>query len=436
MRPPAWVWALAVLPRLVLFAYVAAEPLRGLVYADSLHYAALARNLAERGVFGTKVGEWDSERSSKRDAAELKAWLDGNLGPPFHHDRYRTPGYPVLLAPWFKLLDSPVIPMALLQTAAGVLTVLLVWHWAFLLGGPRGAAWAAGLTALEPAGLVHTPLLLSDTLGAALFLLGAFLFWKLLRAPEEKPLRAALIGLLFGGAIMVRPVSLYLYILLAALLWPRKKSLAVFLAAVYLLPALWVARNARYGSPTFSCITGWSFAEIPVEAGMLKAAASQAEMDRLYCPDQGSGQSTLKLFLRCAAERPAFVAKTLAKRVFYLFEGTSLDMLVDMMRAGKPPPPPPGPQGRFQFQRDHPFLAPFWLGGLVLLAALYALFLRGCWALHLEGKHLELALLCACILYLVAATLPLGGGGRYRIPLVPLLAVAAGAAYARKEPAR
>ena len=431
MRIPGWVWALAVLPRLALFAYVAAAPIRGLVYADSLHYASLAKNLAERGVFGTKVGEWDEDRSVVRDAATLQSWLDGNMGPPFHFDRYRTPGYPVLLAPWSKFLSSPVIPMALIQTAAGVLTVLLVWHWAFLLAGPRGASVAAVFAALEPAGIIHTPLLLSDTLGAALFLLGLFLFWKLLREPQERPLRAVGIGLLFGATVMVRPVSLYLYVPLALFLLPRKKSLAVFLAAVYLLPALWVARNSRYGSPTFSCITGWSLAEIPTEA-----AANQAEMDRLYCPEQGSAQPPLRLFLRCAAEQPGFVAKTLAKRVFYLFEGTSLDMLVDMMNAGKPPLPPPGPRKRFQFQRDHPFLAPFWLGGLVLLGALYVLFLKGCWRLQQDGRHLELALLCLSLLYLVAATLLLGGGGRYRIPLVPLLAVVAGTAYARRDHAR
>jgi len=41
-----------------------------------------------------------------------------------------------------------VIPMALIQTAAGVLTVLLVWHWAGLLGGPKGASVAAVFAAL------------------------------------------------------------------------------------------------------------------------------------------------------------------------------------------------------------------------------------------------------------------------------------------------
>jgi 4-amino-4-deoxy-L-arabinose transferase-like glycosyltransferase len=436
MRAPAWVWALAVLPRLALFAYVAAEPVRGLIYADSLHYAALAKNMAEHGVFGTRVGEWDEDRTVVRDAASLQSWLAGNMGPPFHFDRYRTPGYPALLAPWSKVLASPVIPMALLQTAAGVFIVLLVWHWAFLLGGSKGAAWAAFFAALEPAGIIHAPLLLSDILGAALFLAATFLFWRLLREPGDLPRRAAAAGLLYGVGIMVRPVSLYLPVVLGAFLLPKKKSLMVFLAAAYLLPALWVARNSRHGSPTFSCITGWSFAEIPTEAGMIKAAASQAEMDRLYCPDGGSGQSALRLFLRCAAEQPGFMGKTLARRVFYLFEGTSLDMLVDMMKAGRSRPPPPGPQKRFQFQRDHPFLAPFWLGGLALLAALYIFFLKGCWRLRRDGKNLELALLCVCLLYLVAATLPLGGGGRYRIPLVPLLAVAAGAAYARKDPAR
>jgi hypothetical protein len=95
-RAPGWVWALAVLPRLALFAYVAAAPIRGLIYADSLHYASLAKNLAERGVFGSRLGEWDEDRTVARDDASFQSWLDGNMGPPFHFDRYRTPGYPLL----------------------------------------------------------------------------------------------------------------------------------------------------------------------------------------------------------------------------------------------------------------------------------------------------------------------------------------------------
>jgi hypothetical protein len=432
-QAPAWVWLLAFLPRLALFAYVAAAPVRGLIYADSLHYASLAKNMALRGCFATKAGEWDEDRSLVRDSASFQSWLGGNMGPPFHFDRYRTPGYPLLLAPWFKVLDSPVLPLALLQTAAGVLTVLLCWHWGALLGGPKGAAWAAVFAALEPAGVIHTPLLLSDTFGAALFLLGTFLFWRLLQEPEDRPLAAAGSGLVYGAAIMVRPVSLYLPVLLAGFLLRKKRCLAVFLLAVYLLPALWVARNSRYGSPVFSCITGWSFAEIPVEAGMAKGAANQAEMDQMYCPAQAAGDSAFRLFLRCAAARPFFVAKTFAKRVFYLFEGTSLDMLVDMMKAGAPPAAAAAPQRRFQFQRDHPALVPLWLGGLALLLILYAAFAKGCWRLFQDRRWTELTLLGVCILYLVAATLPLGGGGRYRIPLVPLLAVAASAAYARKD---
>ncbi|MCX5797024.1 MAG: glycosyltransferase family 39 protein [Elusimicrobia bacterium] len=434
MRPPAWVWLLAFLPRLAVFAYVAAQPLRGLIYADSLHYASVAQNLALRGSFGSKLGEWDEDRRPKRDAAELRAWLDGNLGPPFHFDRYRTPGYPLLLAPWFKVMDSPVVPLALLQTVAGVLTVLLCWHWGGMLGGPRGAAWAAVFAALEPAGVIHTPLLLSDTFGAALLLLATFLFWKLLQDPSDRALSAAGSGLVYGIGIMVRPVTLYLPVLLAGLLLRRKKALAVFLLAAYLLPGLWVARNSRYGRPVFCCISGWTFAEIPAEAGMIKGPSTQAELVALTCPERPSGDSPLRLFLRCAATRPVFVGKILAKRFFYLFEGTSLDMLVDMMRVGAPPmAASSAPPRRFQFQRDHPALVPLWIGGLALLLGLYAAALKGCWRLFQAGRLAELLLLGACVLYLVAATLPLGGCGRYRIPLVPLLAVAAGAAYMKEK---
>jgi hypothetical protein len=255
----------------------------------------------------------------------------------------------------------------------------------------------------------------------------------MLKDPGDRPLAALGSGLSCCVGIMIRPAILHLPLLLSVFLWRRKKALAVFLLAAYLLPALWVARNSHYGQPVFSCMSGWSFANLPLEAGMLKPVQTQEERDRLICSSLGTSDSVSRLFLRCIVTRPVFSGKVFAKRVFYLFESTSLDMLVDMMSVGIPPVA--APQRRFQLQRDHPALVPLWIGGLALLLCLYAAFMMGCWRLFQDQRWLELMLLGGCILYLVAATIPLGGNGRYRIPIVPLLAVGASAAYSRKDAA-
>jgi hypothetical protein len=67
---------------------------------------------------------------------------------------------------------------------------------------------------------------------------------------------------------------------------------------------------------------------------------------------------------------------------------------------------------------------------LIFLLALYGLFVKGCGRLLQEGGR-ELLLLAGCILYLVAVTLPQGCSARYRIPIIPLLAVGASAGFAR-----
>jgi len=433
LRPPAWVWALALLPRLILFGYVAAQPTRALIYADSFEYLALARNLALHHSFQMRSGAVDEVVPRRGDFARLEGWLQENSGPPFSPERYRTPGYPLLLALWSGPARLPVLPVALLQCLAGVLTVILCWHWAARLGGPRGAAWAAAFAALEPASVIHTPLLLTDTLAAGVLLLAMFLFWRMLEEPDDRPLGALGSGLSCCVGIMIRPVSLHLPLLLSGLLLRKRRCLLVFLLGVYLVPALWVVRNARLGSPVFSCMSGWSFANLPMEAGMIKPVQTQAERDRISCSSLGAAESSSRLFLRCLAAHPAFSGKLLAKRAFYLFEGTSLDMLVDMMRVGAPPAAAAVPPRRFQFQRDHPALVPLWIGGLALLLGLYAAFGKGCWRLFQDRRWTSLLLLSAGILYLVAVTIPLGGSGRYRIPIVPLLAVGASAAWARKE---
>ena len=116
--------------------------------------------------------------------------------------------------------------------------------------------------------------------------------------------------------------------------------------------------------------------------------------------------------------------------LFYFLEGTSLDMLVDMRRPGAPPAAPA--QRRFQFQRDHPALALAWLGGMAVLFLLYGAFGRGCWRLALGGRRTEALFLAVSVLYFIAVTVPSNWSARYRLPIIPLLAVGASAGIRRK----
>jgi hypothetical protein len=432
--PPVWIWALALLPRLAVCALVAAQPTRALVYADSFEYAELSKNLALRHCFATRPGVLDQSPPGLADASVVKQRLLSSVGPPFHVERFRTPGYPIFMAPWFHSQELPTAPIALLQCLVGALAVALCWKWGARMGGSRGAAWAAVFAALDPPTFIHASLLVTDTLHAALFLLAIFLFWRLLKDAAGKPLAAAFSGLAFGAAIMVRPVSLYLPIVLAAFLWRRRKCLVVFLLAAYLLPALWTARNYRNGGqPVFSCMTGSTLAWLPNEFGMIKADfSSREDLDRFACASLLSPDSSLHIFLRCVAAHPLACGVIFAKRLFYLFEGTSWDMLADMLR-GAPAAPGQASGKAFQFQRAHPAFIPLWAASLVLLLLLYGAFVKGCWRLFKDARGTEALLLIGCCLYLTAATIPLGGSARFRIPITPLLAVGAAAGCSRQR---
>ncbi|MDD5629026.1 MAG: glycosyltransferase family 39 protein [Elusimicrobia bacterium] len=437
MRAPAWVWALALLPRLTLFGYVAAQPLRAMVYADSFEYLALAGNLARHHRFATRAGSLDQGIPSLADPAVVDAWLAATAGPPFEANMFRTPGYPLLVAPWHHLSASPLFPavaMALLQCLAGALTVVLCWHWgARMAGRPGPAAGAAALVALEPAGIVHTPLLLTDTLHVTALAAAALLFWRLLK--EDRPAFAALSGLGFSAAIMLRPVALYLPALLGVFLLRRKKCLAAFLCAAYLIPALWALRNQQAGGRLIvSCVGGDQLAHLPglPAAGPAEGAAASGYVGAAACARQGSLSATARAVLGGIAAEPVLYIKSCGRNLFYLFEGTSLNMLLDILYLGRRPVIAAGMQGPFQFARSNPALAPVWAGGLLLLLALYAAFARGCWRLLRAGRWPEAAFLVGCVAYFAALTMITNGSARYRLPAIPFLAAGASAGFSRR----
>jgi hypothetical protein len=439
LRAPAWVWALALLPRLILFGYVAARPVRAMVFADSFEYLALARNLALQHRFATRVGVLDQGPPPLDDSAAVDNWLISSTGPPFCVHMVHTPVYPLLAAPWHYLSDRPlfpVIPIALLQSLAGALVVVLCWRWGARIGGTAGANWAAVLMALEPTTFLHTSLLLTDTLHAACLALASLLFWRVLKDEDAKPSRALLSGLGYCAAIMIRPVSTYLPFLLCGFLLRRRRCLAAFLLGTYLLPGLWACRNYQQGGQLIvSCASADALHKIPAAMGLPEIFPAFND-PKVYwgttaCLAQRSMSSLSRQCLASVRAHPFLFGRMIGWHLFYFLEGTSLDMLVDMVRAGHPFPAPT-PLRRFQFERDHPALVPAWIAGLTLLVLLYAAFWRGCWRLALSGRWSEALFLAGSVLYFIAVTVAPHWGSRYRMPIIPLLAVGASAGIGRK----
>jgi 4-amino-4-deoxy-L-arabinose transferase-like glycosyltransferase len=169
---------------------------------------------------------------------------------------YYPPGYPLALGAVLFLVGLLPFDLSLFAVAVSfniVLSVATVWI-VFELGRrlvsvPVGLV-AAAIMALWPNAIVHTGLVLTETLFLFLFcamLLVALASPAIVRAPGLR--RMAATGALFGLAGMVRPTSFVIAPLFLLLWWPagakvavRRTALVGALVAAMVLP--WTIRNA------------------------------------------------------------------------------------------------------------------------------------------------------------------------------------------------
>lgn len=192
------------------------------------------------------IGDYDFQTTDShqylRAARNLLAGHGFSLAheAPYTPDMFRTPGYPAFLLPMVAL-KLPSVFIALVQTIAGAALPVLVHQTARRLGF-GSSALGAWLLVVDAALIVFFPLLLSDGL---FVLLLALLVHSL--AGHAYHLKAILWqALLLGALILIRPIAVYLPILLV-LWWGvhkvqwRHLALATFF--VFALPGGWVLRN-------------------------------------------------------------------------------------------------------------------------------------------------------------------------------------------------
>jgi 4-amino-4-deoxy-L-arabinose transferase-like glycosyltransferase len=255
-RPLLTILLLAAALRVGLLAGAWNHPDR-LVTPDSEQYALLAQSLAEDGTF------------RRGGQAEI----------------FRTPGYP------FFLLVSVPFPQQGLRAACtiqAVLDVLLVYV-TFLLGsmlaGRRAGLWAGAFQAVAAVALAASIRLLSDGLYALLFTLAVTLIVHHLKTRARWSLLSSAVVL--AAACYVRPVGLVMAGLFAVALlcrpgrWRRAGAFAGIVAAAV---APWIVRNwavARYAG--FSSFAGDAlyFYAVPEVTARVEGAEAAAVRERL-----------------------------------------------------------------------------------------------------------------------------------------------------------
>jgi hypothetical protein len=171
----------------------------------------------------------------------------GFLDPNGRIDTIRTPGYPLLLA----LFGARVLPVVLLQHFANAAMATAIYLFVLRRTANRAMAISASLLfAVDVPTIHYANKILSETL----FTVVLYVIFVMTLQRKSLPM----IAILCGTLVMVRPIALFWFIPLAVVLaiWRIPlRHLAPFAAIALVLPAGWAARNrVRTGVFTVSSI--------------------------------------------------------------------------------------------------------------------------------------------------------------------------------------
>lgn len=396
--------AALVLRALFCLQTFAAHP-QGLTNPDSGSYQAAAHALLQTGRF--------AESPEKPDRPMLA----------------RTPGYPALLAALYALGGGERLGAPLAQSLMSLALLALVMLAARALWGER-AAWAAGLLqAFDLLGIAYSQFVLSETV-FTLPLVGAALLAVLAAKQRHWSAGRALgLGALLALATLARPVTYYLIwpVLLICLCqarafqgsW-RKAALTALLVFLpwLLLVGGWQARNyAATGTARFSSIQEinllfYRAAQIEALRQGVSLGAAREKLARQAQAEMGEGQAgRLDAYGRLGREiilsHPWLFARVTA-------EGMARTLLG------------PGVEAFRQWGAG----AWFWLAALALSCVqLLALYLGAAsWLSNWRREpawapHLVVWLI---VLYLLIVSAGPESYSRFRVPLMPLLAIYGG----------
>lgn len=366
----------------------------------------------------------------------------------------RTPGYPAFIALVYLACGERRSAVIVVQIAVSILTVLLAYRTAREGWGPRAAAAAALVLALDPVSFVYSGVLLTETLFTFLLCLAACAGARF--AFSGSGGGAFLLGLGISLATLVRPIGYYL--LAPVLLWAaiiearrgaplRRIAFRCGAAALpwVLLVGGWQMRNLRAaGSAEFSHITGLSLLHYrAADVVAMRDAVSLDEararlMARVPAADGLSpGEASARLSalaISVLREHPWLVVKSSARGAakmlcvpgeYELLGYCGADVTKDGCLGDLARLSPRAYAEKWLAGRKSQFAAFLPSAAYLLLVGLCAL----CSLAKFRGMERE-ARWAYCLLVIIAAYLVVFSAGpeagpRFRVPLMPFLSVLA-----------
>ena len=374
----------------------------------------------------------------------------------------RTPGYPLFIALVYGLFGESRTLLIAVQVLVGVATIglaCLLVHW-----DRRAGLAAAVFLALDPVSTSHSLLMLTETLFTFVLVVALLLTIRLLTGHGAARLLALGAGAAFAAATLVRPISYFVIVPVVAVVWfalcRRGWGRATVLAGLTLLPSLlliggwqWMRYRAtgEFGLSSITAkrvVIGRAFAviaardDIPLLEARCDAIAGGDQTRRAACLagihlPPGAMKSSFRLALEVFLREPLLAVKLAARGAATVLFAPSGELGI---RVGLPVDWDPGRGPTWDLlqltwheywrewpqQRTGHFL--FWLQAWIYLFCLYAAVLVGAWsAVRSRGPLRAVHVLMASVLlYFLAASSGHYGNARFRVPLMPILALYAG----------
>ncbi len=411
---------LALSVRAVFLLAIGPDP-RYAYFADTPSYTGPAISLKNHGAYAT-----------------LK---EGKLVPELN----RTPGYPLFLVPFLNT-DGSLRHRAVqwIQAILNALSAGLVYGAAFFYWrkDARTALLSGIAMAVDFVNVIHCAYILTDIL---------FVFFVCLSLYGIARRQFLLAGAATAASAFVRPVSLYLAVLLAALLIvfagrlrPRvtSKQLAGFMLVMLLPLAGWYARNQSIsGQWTFSTVQDsnlflirTALVEMRDKGVPFEQAAQIVQKAYEQSPDPKTPSSWAARYL---LTHWSVYAQVMFHDFLKLFAGNSIKVATWMFM--KDPRYDPAHQTILSTQtaweqakeliQRQPVTLLFLFLYMTFLGVVYLLAILGMHRSWMaEGWRLTL-LIAAPVVYFTAVTLGADAQARYRLPIMPALFLFAGGGY-------
>lgn len=415
-RVPPWLIYLALIVYGGLFVLTLDNPGNS-VKTDSRTYIKLAENLHHYHVFSLSES------------------------PPYKPDTYRLPLYPLFLALTHSFSMSSIMTAIAIQCVLGILLCFLVWPAFYRQGGKRGATLGVLFLCFDLMTVLHQNLIMTEAI--YLFVFTAALCFSILYLENPTFQRAAVAGLTFGIAALIKPIAIIpaaLFFAASYQNWKKALCLGLF---IFCLPGGWVVRNwVTTGHPVYTIQGNFTLLQYPaasavaIDMGRTRSDVLNEFEAKLRSEESGDNSDPIilsraykRMALRIIAQHPLGTFKYCLSGLIRILGGTGLEMLLDQL----PLPPsswvrPPGSElvvtgsGTRALLRKYPALIPVQLAYAVFLLGGYVLFGKGIW--ELVGRdELRLAafMVLSLAVILLISTWP-GGTYRLRLLILPFLA--------------